>query len=108
MSKAAIKSHNFELQVLRERKALSKALEYPDLFIRIQGAFQTEEDLFLVMEYVPGGDCMTLLMSLRQFPEHVAQHIIAQVCVAVKHLHMHGVVHRDIKPDNVLVSCMFS
>lgn len=50
-----------------------------------------------------GGDCMTLLNTIKVFPEIVAQHFIAQVCLAVKHLHEHGVVHRDIKPDNVMV-----
>lgn len=40
---------------------------------------------------------------MRRFPELVAQHFIAQVAVAVKYMHMHGVVHRDIKPDNIMV-----
>jgi serine/threonine protein kinase len=41
---------------------------------------------------------------MKRLPEFVAQHFIAQVCMAVRHLHLHGVIHRDIKPDNVMVS----
>jgi serine/threonine protein kinase len=40
---------------------------------------------------------------MKRLPEFVAQHFIAQVCMAVRHLHLHGVIHRDIKPDNVMV-----
>lgn len=70
-------------------------------------AFQSKNELFLVMEYMHGGDCMSLLSSCKRLPEVVAQHFIAQVCMAVRHLHAHGVIHRDIKPDNVMVSDFF-
>lgn len=45
---------------------------------------------------------------MKRMPEHVAQHFIAQVSMAVRHLHLHGVIHRDIKPDNVMVSDLLS
>lgn len=54
--------------------------------------------------FTQGGDCLSLLSSVKRLPEHVAQHFIAQISLAVKHLHTHGVIHRDIKPDNVMVS----
>lgn len=76
---------------------------YPDYFVQLQFAFQSKDELFLVMEYMHGGDCLSLLSSVKRLPEHVAQHFIAQVCMAVMHLHAHGVIHRDIKPDNVMV-----
>jgi serine/threonine protein kinase len=106
MSKSAIRKVGSELQILRERKALALAGKYPDYFVRLQCSFQRGDNLFLVMEYMAGGDCMTLLNSMPdgRLPEMVAHHIIAQVVTAVKHLHHHGVVHRDIKPDNVMVS----
>jgi serine/threonine protein kinase len=79
---------------------------YPDYFVRLFCSFQNKDFLFLVQEYIPGGDCMTLLTYFKRFPEYVTQHYIAQVCVAVAHLHNFGVVHRDIKPDNIFVSSL--
>ncbi len=74
------------------------------MFVRLFCSFQDRSYLYMVMEYVPGGDCMTLLTHLKRFNELITQHIIAQICSAVSHLHACGIVHRDIKPDNVLVS----
>lgn len=47
---------------------------------------------------------MSLLTKLRTFPEALARHIIAQVAMAVEQLHSNGLVHRDIKPDNVFLT----
>jgi len=72
--------------------------------VHLFNAFQTSADLFLVMEHMQGGDCLSLLTKLRIFPENLARHITAQVAVAVEHLHNHGLVHRDIKPDNIFLT----
>lgn len=104
ISKEVIHTSSYEIQICRERKVMSEANHYPDYYVHLHTSFQDMINLYLVMEYVPGGDCMTLLTRLRIFPELLTQHVIAQVCLAVRHLHLHGVVHRDIKPDNVMVS----
>ena len=52
---------------------------YPDYFVELLFAFQSKNELFLVMEYMHGGDCLSLLSSVKRLPEHVAQHFIAQV-----------------------------
>lgn len=72
--------------------------------MRLLYCFQNQDNLFFVMEYMQGGDCLALISTMKRFPEYVAQHFIAQVSLAVRHLHTHGVIHRDIKPDNVMVS----
>jgi serine/threonine-protein kinase RIM15 len=79
---------------------------YPNYFVKLMYCFQNDEHLFFVMEYMEGGDCLSLISSMKRLPEHVAQHFMAQVCVALQHLHQHGVIHRDIKPDNVMVSTL--
>lgn len=104
MQGAAIRKHNAIAQVMREKMVMAQANKYSDFYVRMLCSFTFQSQLFLAMEYCPGGDCLTLLSTMRRFPEIVAQHFIAQVCVAVQHLHLHGVVHRDIKPDNVLIT----
>lgn len=106
LNKESIRQANCQTQIVRERMALTVASRYPDFFVRFFSSFQSKRHLFIVMEYIQGGDCLTLLTSLKRFPQVVAQHFIAQVCLAVRHLHRNGVVHRDIKPDNILITSL--
>ena len=52
---------------------------------------QTRHHLFLAMEYVPRGDCMTLLADLGRVPERVARAVVLEVAMAIHHLHAHKV-----------------
>ncbi|CAG2186869.1 CDC42BP [Mytilus edulis] len=67
-------------------------------------AFQDENFLYLVMDYYCGGDLLTLLTKFEEgLPEDLAKFYIAEMVLAVSSLHKLGYVHRDIKPDNVLI-----
>ncbi|GAU41383.1 hypothetical protein TSUD_398200 [Trifolium subterraneum] len=61
------------------------------------------EFLYLIMEYLPGGDIMTLLMREETLTESVARFYIAQTVLAIESIHKHNYIHRDIKPDNLLL-----
>lgn len=65
--------------------------------------FQLKNYLFLVMEYLNGGDCASLLKVLGTIPEEWAKRYVAEVIVGVEDLHKKGIVHRDLKPDNLLI-----
>jgi len=58
---------------------------------------------FMVMEYIEGGTLADLLLGGRPLPLPDAAGIVVQVCAALDYAHRHGVVHRDIKPRNILV-----
>lgn len=71
--------------------------------VKLQYSFQTAEDVYLVMDYVAGGDLMGLLIRLDTLPEDEARFYAAQAVLAIESLHVIGYAHRDIKPDNLLL-----
>uniref|UniRef100_A0A8C5P682 Citron Rho-interacting kinase n=1 Tax=Leptobrachium leishanense TaxID=445787 RepID=A0A8C5P682_9ANUR len=67
-------------------------------------AFQEKDHLYLVMEYQPGGDLLSLLNRYdEQFDENMAQFYLAELILAIRSVHQMGYVHRDIKPENILI-----
>ena len=67
-------------------------------------SFKSHTHLFMVMEYMKGGDMSTLLEDSGYFVEEMAKYYIAQLVLALEQLHTGGVVHRDLKPDNILLN----
>ncbi|XP_073413466.1 microtubule-associated serine/threonine-protein kinase 3-like [Dendrobates tinctorius] len=67
-------------------------------------SFPTRSDLCMVMEYVGGGDCRTLLNMMGHFPVPLARLYFAEAVLGVEYLHSYGVVHRDLKPENFLIT----
>lgn len=65
--------------------------------------FQDETYLYLVMEYMPGGDLFSLMTRNATFSEDVIQFYLAEITLALNALHSLGFVHRDIKPENILI-----
>ncbi|KAM9985256.1 hypothetical protein ACTFIZ_008773 [Dictyostelium cf. discoideum] len=65
-------------------------------------SFQTNKRLFMVMEFLHGGDCASLLQSLVTFKEHEAKNIIAQIVNGLEFIHGCGIIHRDLKLDNLI------
>lgn len=56
------------------------------------------------MEYMIGGDLKSLIAAYGYFCESAAQFYCAEITLALEYLHKHGIIHRDIKPDNMLLS----
>ncbi|XP_024383390.1 uncharacterized protein [Physcomitrium patens] len=71
--------------------------------VKLLYSFQDSEYLYLIMEYLPGGDMMTLLMRKDTLTEDEARFYVAQSVLAIQSIHRHNYIHRDIKPDNLLL-----
>ncbi|KAG5127689.1 hypothetical protein AAZX31_10G171200 [Glycine max] len=71
--------------------------------VKLYCSFQDEEYLYLIMEYLPGGDMMTLLMRKDILTEDEARFYVGETVLAIESIHKHNYIHRDIKPDNLLL-----
>lgn len=91
-------------QVFAERDILSFA-DNP-FVVSMYCSFETRKHLCLVMEYVEGGDCASLLRSIGPLPPDMARFYFAETVLAVEYLHSYGIVHRDLKPDNLLITAL--
>mmetsp|Transcript_10456 Transcript_10456/g.15315 ORF Transcript_10456/g.15315 Transcript_10456/m.15315 type:complete len:591 (+) Transcript_10456:142-1914(+) len=66
-------------------------------------SFQDKSHLYMVMEFMPGGDLMSLLIRENTFSEDVTRFYMAEAAQAIASVHALGYIHRDIKPDNMLL-----
>ncbi|WOL09240.1 putative serine/threonine protein kinase IREH1 [Canna indica] len=107
----------FAIKVLKKadmirKNAVESILAERDILITVRNpfvvrffySFTSRENLYLVMEYLNGGDLYSLLRNLGCLDEDVARIYIAEVVLALEYLHSMRVVHRDLKPDNLLIA----
>jgi len=84
-----------------EMNFVSKAVDHVNV-VRTYDCFDTRDNMFLVMEYMPGGMLYDLLANEGYFLERNASSIMKDILQGVACLHDHDIVHRDIKPENIL------
>ncbi|KAL5210235.1 hypothetical protein ABZP36_005858 [Zizania latifolia] len=107
----------FAIKVLRKadmirKNAVESILAERDILITVRNpfvvrffySFTSRENLYLVMEYLNGGDLYSLLRNLGCLDEDVARQYLAEVVLALEYLHSMHIVHRDLKPDNLLIA----
>ncbi|XP_012534197.1 serine/threonine-protein kinase 32A [Monomorium pharaonis] len=87
--------------VAREVEILSK-LEHPCL-VNLWFSFQDEEDLFMVSDLLLGGDLRYHIQQEVVFSEESVVLFVAEIALALDYLQTHRIIHRDIKPDNILL-----
>lgn len=102
MRKADMVDKNMTGQMKAERDAL--ALSKSPFVVHLFYSLQTATKIYLVMEYLIGGDVKSLLHIFGYFDQDMSIKYISEVAIALDYLHRHGIIHRDLKPDNMLIS----
>ncbi|CAF1607394.1 unnamed protein product [Adineta ricciae] len=85
--------------LLREITSMER-LHHPNI-IRLYEVIETPTEIYIVTEYAPGGELYTRISKAGKFAEDEAKSLFAQLTAAVDHMHSKGIIHRDIKSENV-------
>ena len=102
LDKEAMVERGHVQHVRAEVDVMSEAVT-SEWVVQLHCSFSDARHLYLVMEYVPGGDLMALLMKKDILSEDDTRFYMAETALALSDLHRLGFMHRDVKPDNLLL-----
>ncbi|KAF7588301.1 hypothetical protein BBP40_005926 [Aspergillus hancockii] len=104
LSKKVIIQKKEVAHTLGERNILVRtAMTASPFIVGLKFSFQTPTDLYLVTDYMSGGELFWHLQKEGRFQEARAKFYIAELILALQHLHDHDIVYRDLKPENILL-----
>ncbi|KAI8338269.1 kinase-like domain-containing protein [Chlamydoabsidia padenii] len=93
--KKQVESTNNEFTILRDM--------YHPFLVTLWDAFQDDSHLFMVMDFVPGGELFRVLRKQKKFTEEATRFYAAEVILALEYLHDNEIIYRDLKPENILL-----
>jgi len=96
------KSKLKDLSILENEVNILKRIDSHPNITKLKDVYETEEELFLVMEFIAGGELYESLINYGPFSEDTTFEIFRQIVDAVTYLHKNGIAHRDIKLENIL------
>ena len=104
LSKKVIVQRKEVAHTVGERNIMVRtAMAESPFIVGLKFSFQTPTDLYLVSDYMSGGELFWHLQKEGRFNEERAKFYIAELILALQHLHMHDIVYRDLKPENILL-----
>jgi serine/threonine protein kinase len=101
LKKAAITDERGKERVKTERDIVM-SISHPYI-VTLHYSFQTDKKLFFILDFLNGGDLYTHIMTYGKFKENRARFYIAEMVLALNHLHQNGIVYRDLKPQNIII-----
>lgn len=101
LKKKKIKKTNQEFHTKTEREIL-ELIDNP-FIVKLRFAFQTREKLYLVTDFMQGGELFFHLHPEKNFSESKAKFYICEIILGLEHLHKHNIIYRDLKPENILL-----
>ena len=117
LAKKKLTGDTFAIKVLpkkslQQKNQLKRILIEKDILLQFYNPYITnfyysitgKQNLYLVMEFIPGGDLFSLLQKFGCFDEISAKIYTYQIASALKYLFQNGIIHRDLKPDNILIT----
>lgn len=90
-------------QMIENEVSILRKVDHPNIIL-LKDEFDTKDELYLVMELVRGGDLFDAISTATKYTEKDASSMILNLCSALKYLHNLNIVHRDVKPENLLVT----
>ncbi|XP_056376357.1 serine/threonine-protein kinase DCLK3 [Hyla sarda] len=88
--------------IIENEVRIIKLLSHPNI-VKLLDNFETENEIYLIMEYIKGGDLFDAITESIKFTEHNAALMLNDLCEALGYIHGKNIVHRDLKPENLLV-----
>ena len=100
--KSDIREKNQENNTKSERNLMTQ-INFP-FIVSVKFAFQTESKLFLVQEFIQGGDLFFHMHSCKKFSNEKAKFYAVEIILAIEYLHNNNMIYRDLKPENILIA----
>ena len=102
--KASLTVHKQLVEQTKTERSILESINRHPFVVKLYYAFQDHEKLYLILEYAQGGELFERMRTERMFPEETAAFYMAEMVLALEHLHQNvGVVYRDLKPENCLL-----